>query len=133
MAMPQDHLEAELAINALIQRYARAVDIHGGPAQAACFTADGYFEMSSGARRDRAAMAASGLATDVRRRHFFTPPVITFTGSDAATGEGFCQILEFDPATGVQGPPLSVDYRDEYRRTAEGWLLASRLIKRSFA
>lgn len=133
MTTSQDRLEAEVAINALIQRYAQAVDVLGGPAQAACFTADGYFEMSSGVRRDRAAIAASALATDVRRRHFFTPPVITFTGPDAAAGEGFCQILEFDPATGVQGPPLSLDYRDEYRRTAEGWLLASRLVRRSFA
>jgi hypothetical protein len=132
MIPAQDRIADELAINQLVQRYAEAVDVLGGAAQAACFTHDGYFQLSSGARRDRAAMAAAGPAGDVRRRHFFMPPVIEFASADAASGSGFCLILEFDPATGAQGPPLSVDYRDAYRRTDEGWLFASRVVTRSF-
>ena len=132
MISAQDRVAAELAINQLVQRYAQAVDVLGGAAQAACFTPDGYFQLSSGARRDRAAMAASAPPGDVRRRHFFMAPLIAFESADTASGTGFCLILEFDPATGAQGPPLSVDYRDEYRRTDEGWLFASRVVTRSF-
>jgi hypothetical protein len=118
MIPAQDRIADELAINQLVQRYAEAVDVLGGAAQAACFTHDGYFQLSSAARS--------------RRRHFFMPPVIEFASADAASGSGFCLILEFDPATGAQGPPLSVDYRDAYRRTDEGWLFASRVVTRSF-
>jgi len=132
MITRDDRLEAEGAINQLVQRCALAVDVQGGAAQAACFTAEGFLELSNGMRRDRAAMSAGVDAGGVRRRHFFTPPVITFTSAEAAAGDGFCLILEFDVASGEQKPPLSVDYRDLYAHTPEGWLLANRTIRRSF-
>ncbi|MDB5447035.1 MAG: hypothetical protein JWQ97_2352 [Phenylobacterium sp.] len=129
----QVQAEAEAEINQLVQRYAQAVDIHGGDAVAACFTADGYFELSSGQRRDRAAMAAGGRDESVQRRHLFTPPVIAFASPDEATGEGFILLVEFDVATRQQKPPLMLDYHDEYRRTPDGWLLSRRSVSRSFA
>lgn len=132
MSAPKDRLEAELSIYQLCQRYAHAVDIHGGAAQAACFTDDGWFAVSSGARSTKAEMAARAMPADVKRRHFFTQPVIDFTSADTATGEGFCQILEWYPATGEKKPPFSVDYHDEYRREGAGWLLVSRRITMSF-
>jgi len=129
----EDRIEAEVAINHLVQRYALAVDVQGGAAQAACFTAEGFLELSNGTRRDRAAMGAGADDGGARRRHFFTPPVITFASAEEAAGDGFCLILEYDVASGEQKPPLSVDYRDVYARTPDGWLLASRTIRRSFS
>jgi hypothetical protein len=125
-------IAAQVEIDQLVQRYAQAVDIHGGQAVADCFTEDGYFELSNGQRRDRSAMAAGGDAS-VRRRHLFTPPVIAFASPEGATGEGFCLLIEFDVASGQQKPPIMIDYHDEYRRTAQGWRLARRAVTRSFA
>ena len=129
----QARAEAEAEINQLVQRYAQAVDLQGGEAVADCFTPDGYFELSSGQRRDRAAMVVGGRDESVVRRHLFTPPVIAFASPEAATGEGFILLVEFDVATRQQKPPLMLDYHDEYRRTAEGWRLARRSVSRSFA
>jgi len=124
--------EAVSEINQLLQRYAHAVDILGGEAQAQCFTEDGYVEYP-GAHIERAQMAGGRPTSGPRRRHFFTEPAITFTSHQAATGVGYCLILEFDPETKTQKPPYSVDYADEYRRAAEGWLLAKRVISFSFS
>jgi len=124
--------EAASEIDQLVQRYAQAVDILGGEAQAACFTEDGYVEFP-GVHIERSKMAASRPTGGPRRRHFFTPPALTFTSHQSATGVGYCLILEFDPETKTQKPPYSVDYADEYRRAAEGWLLAKRVISFSFS
>jgi hypothetical protein len=132
MLTGQERWLAEVEIGALVQRYGLAVDVGGGPALAACFTDDGFVEISSGVRRDKAAMAAPPAPSDVTRRHFFTPPVVTFTGDDTAAGEGYCLILESYASTGERPPPFSVDYRDVYRRTEAGWRLAERYITRSF-
>jgi hypothetical protein len=131
MQTRQERATAEAEINQLVQRYAHAVDIRGPEAQAACFTADGFLEFP-GLRRDRSQIAAGYPSGGIKRRHFFTPPLITFTSPETATGEGYCLILDFDEAAGKDKPSHSVDYRDAYRATADGWLLEERVIRHSF-
>src|SRR5271154_3675522 len=117
MPTKQAQAEAEGEINQLIQRYARAADIGGGGAQAACFTPEGFIGLPGGIRRDQAQIAAAKEADPVKRRHFFTPPIITFTSDDAAKGEGYCLSVSFAEASRKPSAPYSIDYSDEYRRT----------------
>ena len=133
MLSDADKLAAEVAIGALIQRYAHAVDLHQTDVYVNCFTPNGAFVLSSGASftgRD-AIRARAGSADGPTRRHFFMPPVLEFTSATTAKGTGFLLLMENYADEGVKGP-FPVDYFDEYERTDEGWLLASRRVGRVF-
>jgi len=132
MLSEADKAIAEVAIGGLVQRYAEAVDLHLHDAYVACFTEDGEFSRTGGAFKGREAIGeAMGQTGNVTRRHFFMPPIVEFTSDTTATGRGFIMILEHHGEAGMKGP-YPVDYKDEYRKTSEGWLLSKRTVGRAF-
>jgi uncharacterized protein (TIGR02246 family) len=118
----------------LIVRYGRAADAYDKERFAGCFTADGVFTRGDGSHAGRPAIAAAlRYPGGVQRRHFFTAPEVDFTSGTTATGRGSCLYFEFATETDQNRPPISVDYEDEYRLTEDGWRIALRTVRPSFA
>lgn len=83
----------------------------------------------------RAAMDQIIVHSDRLRRHLLVNPRITVHGPDDA--EGFCIGLAIYGPTGDRSLPVAMggvelvgEYRDQYRRTSEGWKIARRELTR---
>jgi ketosteroid isomerase-like protein len=117
----------------LNQRYARAADAADGSAYSRCFTEDGIFDRFGTEIRGRQALAELQKANSGnKRRHFVSNTLVEFGDDGEVRGEGYQMVVTFDVKTGEQKPPVCVDYRDVYRKTREGWLIARRAVTRAF-
>ena len=70
-------------------------------------------------------------------RHLSTNQVVDVLDPESATGWSYAVVFrEPDPQEGVVSPRVTprsvVEYRDEFRHTAEGWRIASRIYQIHF-
>jgi len=120
-------LADRLAILQLEAEYARTWDLRDAPGWAACFTADGTFELGSiGPKPALRFEGTAGLAEFCRRAtgrydgiHLLSPPSLTLEG-DTARGWVHFQYFDRDRKTGARRQVVGV-YAVTYRRTREGW------------
>ncbi|WBL36928.1 nuclear transport factor 2 family protein [Tepidiforma flava] len=123
-------VDDQLAIQQLYARYNHAIDAGDGAAWAACFTPDGTFSSATGTftGRDQLQGFGTAFATRMKARHWTNNLVLEGDG-DAATGSCYLMLLRLTPG---EQPPASIlvtaIYRDELRRTADGWKFASRTV-----
>jgi len=101
----------------------------------ACFTEDARWEMpGQPARRGRKEIAAAGAerraagvtGPGTHTRHLISTVAVTVEG-DEAIAESCWQFY-----TGTSGRPVLASmgsYRDSFRRTPQGWLLAERVVR----
>ena len=132
-----ERVAAEVEIGGLIQRFSEAVDFNRIEDFVACFAEDGVFEMLGNSWKGHAALRAGmgaameNFAKELIWRHYFMPPILEFVSDDAAEGRGYCLLQAFRKEGGLQ-VPFSVDYKDRYIRTAQGWKLHFRTTGMSF-
>ncbi|MEJ5221075.1 MAG: nuclear transport factor 2 family protein [Tepidiforma sp.] len=123
-------VDDQLAIQQLYARYNHAIDSGDGAAWAACFTPDGTFSSATGTftGRDQLQGFGTAFATRMKARHWTNNLVLEGDG-EAATGSSYLMLLRLAPG---EQPPASIlvtaIYRDELRRTADGWKFASRTV-----
>lgn len=123
-------VDDQLAIQQLYARYNHAIDAGDGAAWAACFTPDGTFSSATGTftGRDQLQGFGTAFAARMKARHWTNNLVLEGDG-DAATGSCYLMLLRLTPG---EQPPASIlvtaIYRDELRRTADGWKFASRTV-----
>ncbi|MCX7618192.1 nuclear transport factor 2 family protein [Tepidiforma sp.] len=123
-------VEDQLAIQQLYARYNHAIDSGDGAAWAACFTPDGTFSSATGTftGRDQLQGFGAAFATRMKARHW-TNNLVLEGDADAARGSCYLMLLRLTPG---EQPPASIlvtaIYRDELRRTADGWKFASRTV-----
>lgn len=130
-----ERLEAERDIRDLMVRYAESLDYGANGDWAACFTADGHFDVRM---RGEPMFAHTGTdelaafagrhthAPDVYHKHFLSVPVIDFDGADLASARTYFTMLHERP----QGPVVLVigRYLDELVRQDAGWAFATRVV-----
>ena len=130
-----DRLEAERAVRDLMVRYAESLDYGDSLAWAACFAADGHFDVRMRGEAVFAHTGTQALATfasghthapDVYHKHFLSVPAIDFAGPDRATARTYFTMLHERP----QGPIVLVigRYLDELVRQDSGWVFAARVV-----
>ncbi len=123
-------VDDQLEIQQLYARYNHAIDAGDGAAWAACFTPDGTFSSATGTFTGREQLQGFGtaFASRLKARHWTNNLVLDGDG-DAATGSCYLMLLRLTPG---EQPPASIlvtaIYRDELRRTPEGWRFASRTV-----
>ncbi len=133
--------EIEQACIALSHRFARYVDERRFEDFAALFAEDGVFDRRGEALAGRPAILASmaGRPANLLVRHHVTTVSVDVIDDEAATGLcyfAFYQCTDWDGATAeklaLAGPAIVGEYRDRYRRTAEGWRIAHRQALMTF-
>jgi len=118
----------------LMQRYARASDLGDKAAYAECYVADGVLDLPGGIEhRGHEALRNAPKPKDVRRRHYFMPPVLTFSSASEAEGDGYCLLLNYNIETKSLGAPSAVDYRTSFRKTPDGWRIVRHAVRLAFA
>ena len=124
---------AMLDIANLNQRYARAADAADGNAFCRCFTEDGVFERFGTEIRGRQALSnLQKHNPEIKRRHFISGALVEFGDDGQVKGQGYLMVVTFDVKTGEQKQPVCVDYRDLYRKTRDGWVIARRAVNLAF-
>jgi ketosteroid isomerase-like protein len=117
----------------LNQRYAQAADAADGIAFSRCFTEDGLFDRFGTEIRGRQALFDLQKSNSgIKRRHFVSNTLVQFGDDSEAGGHGYQMVVTIDAKTGEQQSPVCVDYRDVYRKTPDGWLIARRSVSRAF-
>jgi uncharacterized protein (TIGR02246 family) len=117
----------------LMQRYAHATDFADREGYALLFTEDGVLDLPGGVEhRGREALRNTPKPETLRRRHYFTTPVLTFTSDTEAQGAGYCLLFTYDVPNSDLKPPGSVDYQTSYRKTPEGWRITRQRVRPSF-
>jgi hypothetical protein len=130
-----DRLESEREIRDLMVTYAESLDYGNKDAWAACFTADGDFDVRmrgeamfahSGTEALAAFAAGHSHAPNVYHKHFLSVPVIEFAGPDGATARTYFTMLHERP----QGPIVLVigRYLDELARVDDRWVFKTRVV-----
>jgi uncharacterized protein (TIGR02246 family) len=138
MAAELGPLRDVLALRALVERYARAVDDGDGPSLASVFTPDGHLVVYDGATsqpipgsrefkgRDQLAQipdATKALAPTTM--HFIGNHVVDFDG-DTARGVTYCTANHL--LADGSNLALMIRYLDEYSRADGEWLIADRRV-----
>jgi hypothetical protein len=130
-----------LALRALVDRYAQAVDARDGDAFAGLFTPDGVLAVYEGDRAEpvveyrghdalRDVMAL--LRTFSSTFHLMANHLCQTTGEEA-TGEVYCMAHHLtEDAGGATDLVMYIRYRDAYARTAAGWRFARRDVLRQW-
>ncbi len=136
-----DRIGIEQACIALSHRFARYVDERRFEDFAALFTEDGVFDRRGEALAGRSAILASmaGRPGTLLVRHHMTTVSVDVVDEETATGVcyfTFYQCTDWDGAQreklALAGPVIVGEYRDRYRRTAEGWRIAHRQALMTF-
>ena len=131
--MPHDDVADELAIRNLIARLAFCADnpnVGDLDRYLDCFTEDAVWDMAGQIATGHAQIHAGAKArrenaTVAKGRHFVTMTYVEVAG-DTATAESYFQFVN----SSVKPPVLAMvgHYADRFRRTADGWKLAKRVI-----
>jgi uncharacterized protein (TIGR02246 family) len=137
MSTDHDELQALTdleAIRLLRARYTRAIDTKDWDLFGACLTEDSRLHTDGGVQEGREAIVAgisATLASAVTVHHIHQPE-IELTGPDTATGVwAMNDVVEFTrDGVSVFGIRGYGHYKDEYRRTAEGWKISSSTLTR---
>ncbi|WP_405454350.1 nuclear transport factor 2 family protein [Streptomyces achromogenes] len=133
---PLERLLAERACERLILGFVHRLDL-GEPADVAeLFTEDGMWEWPADKRRveGRAALRAyfGSRPADRLSRRLMSNVLVTVTAPDTATATSYYSTHRVDGHTGGMvpaGPPVQVGhYEETFRRTDDGWLLATRAL-----
>ncbi len=136
-----NEIEIEQSCIALSHRFARYVDERRFADFAALFTEDGVFDRRGEALAGRDAILASmaGRPASLLVRHHVTTVSVDVVDEETATGLcyfAFYQCSDWDGETAeklaLAGPAIVGEYRDRYRRTAEGWRIAHRQALMTF-
>lgn len=136
-----ERLIVEQACIALSHRFARYVDERRFADFAGLFAPDGVFDRRGEALAGRAAIVASmaGRPETLLVRHHVT--TVTVDVIDAETASGLCyfafyQCTDWDgrqrEKLALAGAAIVGEYRDRYRRTADGWRFAHRQAAMTF-
>lgn len=135
-------LADRLAIRQLVDDYARAVDQPDGERAAALFVPDGVLRIFERGTpepvrervgRSDIATAMNGLTRYDTTMHVVANHYADIDG-DTATGETYCLAHHVRDVEG-QGPMdyvMAIRYLDAYRRSDEGWRLATRELQVEF-
>lgn len=128
-------LLAELECARLAIAWARFVDLHDNAAVVALFADDGVLHAPGGQEiaGHAAILAALGTRSANRvTRHMLAPPFITMTGADEAQGvisftvfDGFKDTHKGTGPMPLQPPVTVGEFHQTYRRTPDGWRIAS--------
>ncbi|MDW3221170.1 MAG: nuclear transport factor 2 family protein [Acidimicrobiales bacterium] len=114
-------------IRALYDRYSHGIDTGDGEMFAGCFTEDGSLDTGGGPMVGHDAIAAFGTETHAglpALRHQANNIVVDVDG-DTATAAAFMSAYLVEPAFSVI---VTGRYADEFRRTADGWRISSRVF-----
>ena len=140
MTLPSLHKSAsdEFACQRLIHELALHTDAGDYERALALFcddaTMDRDGECFSGMDALRAAYAArpAGRMT----RHILANTVVRLMGPDDAEATSYVTVYRHTPARSGEGPPFRLsgpdvlgEYRDRFRRTADGWRLVERITR----
>jgi 3-phenylpropionate/cinnamic acid dioxygenase small subunit len=128
-------LEDEREIQRLMVRYAESLDYGAKDDWAACFAADGHFDVRmrgepmfahTGTEALAAFAAQHTHAPDVYHKHFLSIPSVTFETDDRATVRTYFTMLHERPT----GPIVLVigRYLDEVVRSGSGWVFSDRIV-----
>jgi hypothetical protein len=122
-----------LELRELVERYALGADSRDREMFGGAFTAGGILATSTGRTYDGRDAIVSTLAhLDAhypRSMHFVGNHVVQLDG-DAATGLVYCLAHHVYTRYGEDRDTVMViRYRDEYRRTADGWRIARRTLQ----
>ncbi len=129
-----DNVSVVFECTRLANRFCCLADRSDAAGVANLFTADGTFERGDlrvegqPAIEKMTASRPSGMVT----RHLLTTSLVEAIGDEAAEGTHYC--LVYVSGAG-QNPehPIVREYRDRYRRTPDGWRIASRIVLTPFA
>lgn len=125
----------KLSITRLIHTYARAADTRDGALFASVFTEDGELEhkgrKSNGTHQ--LGKIPGGLLVYAKTYHTVQNIVIDIDG-DTATGEVYSAAHHLRPIENAvfSDRVMYITYRDTYRRTGQGWRIATRLVDVQF-
>ncbi len=132
-----DRLESEQAIRETMVRYAQTLDYGDSDGWAACYTADGVFDVRRRGEplfRHQGSQALAAFAEGhtsapaVYHKHVLGLPSITLSeDGTSATASAYFMMVHESP----DGPQVLVfgRYLDEFARSAEaGWQLAVRVV-----
>jgi len=129
-----EHLAEYLAIQELVNEFARRVDHDAAVDNELLFTADAYFEYDGRSNCGRADIRA---AYDMRRargertaRHVFSNLTVYRDTDDLLRGRSIMLLFGADgPAPiGFASPIVVADVEDVYERVDSAWLFARRVI-----
>jgi hypothetical protein len=121
----------ERALGEIVCRYARCADQKDGAGYAALFEEDGVLEVGETRYAGASALAKIPpmLGRFFKTYHTVFNSLFTIDG-DAATGEIYSAAHHLTPAEGDQYSDyvMYITYRDRYRRSADGWRIATRTV-----
>jgi SnoaL-like domain len=140
---PVDRILAERACERLLYRYAELVDFGNASRLAELFTEDGVWEADDLVLEGRDAIRTHFLRREakVRRvsRHVCTNVAVDLVSPDEATGLCYFVNYRHDRQEGdlslpvpAEVPKYMGEYRDRFRRTSDGWLLAHHRVDVAF-
>ncbi len=117
------------AIRLLRARYTRAIDTKDWATYGACLTVDARLSTDRGIDegRDSIVTNISGALATATTVHHLHQHEIELTGADTATGVWAMHDLVQIGTFSLRGDG---HYREEYRRTAEGWQIQSSTLTR---
>jgi uncharacterized protein (TIGR02246 family) len=117
------------AIRLLRARYTRAIDTKDWELYGECLAEDAQLHTDGGTQvgRDTIVAGVSAALAGAVTVHHLHQPEIELTGPDTATGVwAMNDVVDFTrDGVSVFGLRGYGHYRDEYRRTAEGWKIAT--------
>ncbi len=125
-------------IRQLKARYFRCIDTGAEGELATLFTEDVTIDLRGGGYRlqvrgrdEMVDFIGSSFNSDVVAMHHGHTPEIELTGADDARGTWYLQDRFINPVRGTDTAGASL-YRDTYRRTDDGWKIASSEYERVF-
>lgn len=132
--MTLDEAADRLALRDLLCRYARGVDRRDLPLVRSCFTPDCRYDGALGRGSIDVAMAALRDAMGRYRAtfHLVGEQRAVVTG-DAAEAETYAIAFHALRGPGTRHHTVGVSYRDACVRTADGWRVAARTVRRLWA
>ena len=126
---------SELECARLAIAWARFVDLHDNDAVVALFADDGVLHAPGGGEIAGHPAILAALATRSANRvtrHMLAPPLVTMKGADEAHGvicftvfDGFKDTHEGTGPMPLQPPVTVGEFHQTYRRTEQGWRIAS--------
>lgn len=139
MTLSMQEISDRLEIGDLIVDYAMAIDTRDWDALDALFTDDAWIDYSAvggakGTVEEIKGFLAEGLARFSAFQHISTTSKIVVDG-DRATGRTICHnpmVLAGPDGERPRMMTVGLWYVDEYRRTDQGWRIASRVEELSY-
>ena len=135
-----DRMLIEHECRKLMLLYCRHVAHLAPEAFAALFTEDAYYNTAAHPEMNGRAEILDWIRAyprNRRARHCSTNQIVEVIDADNATGTSYAMVFrQEDPVDGAPSanvaPRAVVEYRDKFRRTAEGWRIAERQYQYDF-